>query len=137
GIYLVASQDAFQALPLELKQHLIPVLLPFAIGTVAAPLGNRGQALTLTVLALLAVGGIVAAIGYLSPTPGPFAAAWHWADLMRRSSAIQQLWWMLLALLGVMIWVVAVFVGSHEGALDDRLRARVGFNNPMPASSAA
>ena len=137
GLYFVATQPAFQSLPLELKQHLIPVLLPFAIGVVAAPLSNRGQAITLTVLALLSVAGIVAATGYLSPTPEPMAAAWHWADLMRQSEPIQRLWWMLLVLFAVLIWVVAVFAGSHEGALDDRPKSSIRFNDvlaPSPAS---
>ncbi|QGZ93292.1 hypothetical protein [Terricaulis silvestris] len=137
GVYFVATQPAFQALPLELKQHLIPVLLPFAIGVVAAPLSNRGQAITLTLLALLTVTGIVAATGYLSPSPQPMAAAWHWADLMRQSEPLQRLWWMLLVLFAALIWVVAVFAGSREGSLDDRPRSSIRFNDvlsPSPAS---
>jgi len=136
GVYFVATQPAFQVVPLELKQYLIPVLLPFAIGAVAAPLSNRGQAITLTVLALLAVGGIIAATGYLSPTPQPMAAALHWADLMRQSEPIQRMWWMLLVLFAVLIWVVAVFAGSHENALDDRPKPQVRFNElkPIPTS---
>ncbi len=137
GAYLVATQGTFQALPLELKQHLVPVLLPFAIGAVAAPLGSRGQALTLTLLALVTMTGIVVAIGYLSPTPSPLGAMWRWADLMRQGSAIQQLWWMLLVVLGVAIWAIAVFAGSKEGDVDDRPRSSARFDNSMPASSAA
>lgn len=136
GVYLIATQTAFVTVPLELKQHLIPLLLPFAIGAIAAPIGNRGQAITLTVLALLAVAGIVAATGYLSPTPNPLSAAWHWADLMRQSSEIQRFWWMLLALFAVLIWIVAVFVGSREGALDDRPKSTVRFDTSVPAMSA-
>jgi len=136
GVYFVATQPAFLALPLELKQHLIPVLLPFAIGIVAAPLSTRGQAITLTILALLSVAGIVAAIGYLSPTPQPMAAAWHWADLMRQIDPLQRMWWMLLVLFAVLIWVVAVFAGSREGSLDDRPRSTIRFNDVLSPSPA-
>lgn len=118
--YVVLMQDAFQALPLELKQHLVPVLLPFAVGAIAAPVWGKRQAITVTVLALLAVGAIVVGAGYLWPAvpgaaaAGPLSAVWHWADLMRQSTAIQRLWWMLMALLAVLIWAIAVFAGFRE-----------------------
>lgn len=141
GIYLIATQSAFQGLPLELRQYLIPVLLPFAVGAIAAPIAGRGQALTLTMFSALAVAGIIAATGYLSPAaagsaPDPLAAAWRWVELMRQSEAAPRLWWMLLVLLAAMIWIVAVFAGSREGALDDRPKSSARFS-PMPASSAA
>jgi hypothetical protein len=144
GIYLIATQTTFAALPLELKQHLIPLLLPFAVGAAVAPAWGRGQALTLTALSLLAVAGIVAATGYLSPlgafpdaaTANPLTAVWHWADLMRQSSAMQRLWWMLLALLAVMFWAIAVFAGSREGDLAVP-KPSVRFNTLSPAAATA
>lgn len=121
GIYFIATQTTFQLMSLELKQHLIPVLLPFAIGAVAAPAWGRGQALALTVFALAAVAGIVAATGYLWPSPdsapNTLTAVWHWADLMRQSTPMQRLWWMLLVLLAIVFWAIAVFAGSREGDL--------------------
>lgn len=140
GIYFVATQTPFQSIPLELKQHLIPILLPFAIGAAAAPAWGRGQALTLTVFALAAVTGIVAATGYLWPSgdaaPDTLAAVWHWTDLMRQVSPMQRLWWMLLVLLAVVFWAIAVFAGSREGDLAvEPTRSR--FTPLNPAGSTA
>jgi hypothetical protein len=144
GIYLIATQTTFAALALELKQHLIPLLLPFAVGAAVAPAWGRGQALTLTALSLFAVAGIVAATGYLSPlgafpdatASSPLVAVWHWTDLMRQSSAMQRLWWMLLVMLAVMFWAIAVFAGSREGDLAVP-KPSVRFNTLSPAVSTA
>jgi hypothetical protein len=140
GIYFIATQTSFQLVPVELKQHLIPVLLPFAIGAVVAPAWGRGQALTLTVFSLAAVAGIVAATGYLWPSadaaPNTLTAVWHWADLMRQSTPMQRLWWMLLVLLAIVFWAIAVFAGSREGELAVE-PPRVRFNPLNPAGSTA
>ena len=140
GMYFIATQTPFQLVPLELKQHLIPILLPFAIGAAVAPAWGRGQALTLTVFALAAVAGIVAAIGYLWPSadaaPNTLTAVWHWADLMRQITPMQRLWWMLFVLLAIVFWAIAVFAGSREGDLAvEPPRAR--FSPLNPAGSAA
>jgi hypothetical protein len=140
GMYFIATQTPFQLIPLELKQHLIPILLPFAIGAAVAPAWGRGQALTLTVFALAAVAGIVAATGYLWPSvesaPNTLTAVWHWADLMRQVTPMQRLWWMLFVLLAVVFWAIAVFAGSREGELAvEPPRAR--FTPLNPAGSTA
>jgi hypothetical protein len=140
GIYFIATQTTFALLPLELKQHLIPVLLPFAIGAAVAPAWGRGQALTLTVLALAAIAGIVAANGYLWPgadgVPNTLTAVWHWSDLMAQNTPMQRLWWMLLVVLAVVFWAIAVFAGSREGDLAvEQPRAR--FTPLNPAASTA
>jgi hypothetical protein len=140
GMYLIATQTPFELIPLELKQHLIPILLPFAIGAAVAPAWGRGQALTLTVFALAAVAGIVAATGYLWPSadqaPNTLTAVWHWADLMRQITPMQRLWWMLFVLLAVVFWAIAVFAGSREGDLAvEPPRAR--FTPLNPAGSTA
>jgi hypothetical protein len=65
------------------------------------------------------------------------AALWRWADVMRQCAPIQRLWWMLLVVFAVLIWLVAVFAGSREGALDDRPARTVRFNEalkPIPAA---
>ena len=140
GMYFIATQTPFELVPLELKQHLIPILLPFAIGAAVAPAWGRGQALTLTVFALAAVAGIVAATGYLWPSadqaPNTLTAVWHWADLMRQVTPMQRLWWMLFVLLAVLFWAIAVFAGSREGDLAvEPPRAR--FTPLNPAGSTA
>lgn len=140
GIYFIATQTTFDLLPLELRQYLIPVLLPFALGAAAAPAWGRGQALTLTVFALAAVAGIVAANGYFWPDAGAasntLAAVWHWSDLMGQSEAMQRIWWMLLVLLAIVFWAIAVFAGSREGELAvEQPRAR--FTPLNPAASTA
>jgi hypothetical protein len=145
GIYFIATQGAFQALPVELKQYLIPVLLPFAIGAAAAPTWGRSQALTLTVFALIAVAGVVAATGHLAPVTavpdpyvtGPMAAVWHWRELMQQSTAMQRMWWMLLVLLAVLIWAVAVFAGFRQGVLGERERPSVRFGGVSPPAGSA
>jgi hypothetical protein len=140
AMYFIATQTPFELIPLELKQHLIPILLPFAIGATVAPAWGRGQALTLTVFALAAVAGIVAATGYLWPSadqaPNTLTAVWHWADLMRQVTPMQRLWWMLFVLLAVLFWAIAVFAGSREGDLAvEPPRAR--FTPLNPAGSTA
>jgi hypothetical protein len=140
GVYFIATQTTFVSLPIELKQYLIPVLLPFALGAAAAPTWGRGQALALTVFALAAVAGIIAANGYFWPGagagPNTLAAVWHWSDLMGQSEAMQRIWWMLLVLLAVVFWAIAVFAGSREGDLTvEQPRAR--FTPLNPAASTA
>jgi hypothetical protein len=140
GMYFIATQTPFQLVPLELKQHLIPVLLPFAAGAAVAPAWGRGQALAFTIFALAAVAGIVAATGYLWPSadaaPNTLTAVWHWTDLMRQVTPMQRLWWMLFVLLAVMLWTIAVFAGSREGELVvEPPRAR--FTPLNPAGSTA
>jgi uncharacterized membrane protein len=140
GIYFIATQTTFQLVSIELKQHLIPVLLPFAIGAVVAPAWGRGQALTLTVFSLAAVAGIIAATGYLWPSAdgalNTLAAVWHWADLMRQSTPMQRVWWMLLVLLAIVFWTIAVFAGSREGDLAvEPSRARFSPLNPAGATA--
>lgn len=143
GIYFVATQPAFLALPLELKQHLIPVLLPLAIGAAAAPTWGRGQALTLTVFSLLAVAGVIAAAGYLwplsatAPASDPFAAIWYWSDLMRQTTLTQRIWWMLLIVFAILFWAIAVFAGSREGELAVTRTTSIRFNPMSPAASTA
>jgi hypothetical protein len=140
GMYFIATQTPFQLVPLELKQHLIPVLLPFAIGAAVAPAWGRGQALALTIFALAAVTGIVAATGYLWPTadaaPNTLTAVWHWTDLMRQITPMQRLWWMLFVLLAVVFWAIAVFAGSREGDLAVE-PPRPRFTPLSPAGSTA
>jgi len=140
GMYFIATQTPFQLIPVELQQHLIPILLPFAIGAAAAPAWGRGQALTLTVFALAAVAGIVAATGYLWPSPdqapNTLTAIWHWTDLMRQVTPMQRLWWMLFTLLAIVFWAVAVFAGSREGDLAVE-PPRPRFTPLNPAASTA
>jgi hypothetical protein len=139
GMYFIATQTPFQLIPLELKQHLVPILLPFTIGAAVAPAWGRGQALTLTVFALAAVAGIVAATGYLWPSadaaPNTLSAVWHWTDLMRQVTPMQRLWWMLFVLLAILFWAIAVFAGSRESDLAvEPPRSR--FSPLNPAGSA-
>ena len=118
------------------------MLLPFAIGAAVAPAWGRGQAITLTIFALAAVTGIVAATGYLWPSadsaPNTLTAVWHWTDLMRQATPMQRLWWMLLVLLAIdLFWAIAVFAGSREGDLAvEPPRARFTPLNPAASSTA-
>ncbi|MBL8549084.1 MAG: hypothetical protein JNJ73_03800 [Hyphomonadaceae bacterium] len=114
AIYVVLAQPGFQALPLELKQYLFPLVLPFALGAASAPVWGRGPAIALTLVAALTVAGIIVAVGYLEPLPAPDLLIARWVELMRAAPAMPRLFWMALGVLAIVVWTIAVFVGYRE-----------------------